>query len=78
MMASVGIVQAPYTIKAAHQHICNNEHPMPIWAHWKIAWKSKTIPKIKFFILVLLKGKVLTSNNLQRQGIIGPSRCPNC
>eukprot|EP00253_Pinus_taeda_P014551 PITA_14551 len=67
-----------YTIKAAHQHICNNEYPMPIWSHWKIAWKSETIPKIKFFIWVLLKGKVLTSNNWQKQGIIGPSRCQNC
>jgi len=50
---------------------------MPIWAQWKIAWKLETLPKIKFIIWVLLKGKVLTSNNLQKHGIIVPSRCPN-
>jgi len=38
----------------------------------------ETLPKIKFFIWVLLKGKVLTSKNLKKRGVIGPSRCPNC
>ena len=51
---------------------------MPIWTQWKIAWKSETLPKIKFFIWVLLKGKVLTSDNLKKLCNLGPSRCPNC
>ena len=66
-----------YTVKAPYHQICNSDHPMPIWTQWKIAWKSKTLPKIKFFIWVLLKGKVLTSDNLKKRGILGPSRCPN-
>eukprot|EP00253_Pinus_taeda_P022180 PITA_22180 len=51
---------------------------IPIWNHWRIIWKSEAIPKIKFFIWLLLKGKVLTAENLKKRGIIGPSRCPNC
>lgn len=67
-----------YIVQASHQSLCSIECPMPIWSHWKIAWNSKAIPKIKFFIWTLLKWKILTSDNLQRHGIIGPSRCPNC
>lgn len=35
-------------------------------------------PKNNFFIWLLLKGKILTTENLKRRGINGPSRCPNC
>lgn len=67
-----------YIVKSAYQQICSNEHPMPIWTQWKIAWKTEALQKIKFFIWVLLKGKVLTSENLKKHGVIGPSHCPNC
>jgi len=67
-----------YTIQAGHQYLCNKEYPAPAWTHWKTVWKSEAIPKIKFFIWTLLKGKVLTTYNLQKRGIAGPSRCPNC
>ena len=67
-----------YTVKDAYQHICNRDHPMSKWPHWKTVWKSETLPKIKFFIWVLLKGKVLTSDNLKIRGVSGPSHCPNC
>eukprot|EP00253_Pinus_taeda_P030665 PITA_30665 len=67
-----------YTIKSGHQHICNNTYQIPIWNHWRIIWKSEAIPKIKFFTWLLLKGKVLTAENLSKRGINGPSRCPNC
>lgn len=40
-----------YTIKAAYQHICNNEYSMPIWAHWKIAWKFRDHSKNKILHL---------------------------
>eukprot|EP00253_Pinus_taeda_P008935 PITA_08935 len=67
-----------YTIKSGHHHICNGIYQTPLWNHWKIIWKSEVIPKIKFFIWLLLKGKVLTAENLSKRGINGPSRCPNC
>jgi len=42
-----------------------------------MAWKSKTVPKIKFFIWTLLKGKILIADNLQKRGISGPPHFPN-
>ena len=41
-------------------------------------WKAESLPKIKFFLWILLRGKALTSENLRKRGFIGPSRCPNC
>eukprot|EP00253_Pinus_taeda_P004596 PITA_04596 len=67
-----------YTIKSGHHYICNSTYQIPIWNHWQIIWKSEAIPKIKFFIWLLLKGKVLTAENLRKRGINDPSRCPNC
>eukprot|EP00253_Pinus_taeda_P007019 PITA_07019 len=66
-----------YTIKSGYHYICNSTYQIPIWNHWRIIWKSEAIPKIKFFNWLLLKGKVLTSENLRKRGINGPSRCPN-
>lgn len=43
-----------------------------------MVWKSKVLPKINFFIWTLLKGKILTTENLQKRGINGPSCCLNC
>eukprot|EP00253_Pinus_taeda_P004331 PITA_04331 len=54
-----------YTVKSGHQHICNNTFQMTLWNHWKIAWRTKALPKIKFFIWLLLKGKNLTAKNLK-------------
>eukprot|EP00253_Pinus_taeda_P033369 PITA_33369 len=67
-----------YTIKSGHHYICNSTYQIPIWNHWRIVWKSEAIPKIKFFTWLLLKGKVLTAENLRKRGINGPSRCPSC
>eukprot|EP00253_Pinus_taeda_P019059 PITA_19059 len=67
-----------YTIKSGHHYISNSTFQMPLWNHWKITWKSEAIPKIKIFIWLLLKGKILTAENLSKRGINGPSRCPNC
>eukprot|EP00253_Pinus_taeda_P003315 PITA_03315 len=67
-----------YTIKSGHHYICNSTYQIPIWNHWRLIWKSEAIPKIKFFTWLLLKGKVLTAENLRKRGINGPSRCPNC
>lgn len=56
----------------------SRDYPVPPWVYWKTVWKSEAIPKVKFFIWTLLKGKILTSYNFQKRGIVGPSRCPNC
>lgn len=67
-----------YTAKAGYQRLCENTFPQAIWIHWKLVWKAEAPPKIKFFFWLLLKGKILTAENLKKRGIQGPSRCPNC
>jgi len=67
-----------YSIKASYDYLSSKEHPAIAWIHWKILKKVEAIPKIKFFMWTLLKGKILTADNLKKRGIVGPSRCPNC
>lgn len=43
-----------------------------------MVWRAEAPPKVKFFFWLLLKGKILTAENLRKRGIMGPSRCPNC
>jgi hypothetical protein len=45
---------------------------------WTTVWKSKFWPKISTFLWLLLQNKILTWDNLQRQGFIGPSICHLC
>lgn len=72
------LTRSNYTVQARHQYLRNNTFPMTLWNHWIMVWKSEALPKIKFFIWVLLKGKILTAENLQKRGINSPSRYPNC
>eukprot|EP00253_Pinus_taeda_P004040 PITA_04040 len=67
-----------YTIKDGHQYLCDNTFQTETWNQWKLVWKVEAPPKVKFFIWLLLKGKTLTTKNLRKRGIMGPSRCPNC
>jgi hypothetical protein len=39
---------------------------------WTTVWKSKFWPKISMFLWLLLQKKILTWDNLQRRGFIGP------
>ena len=67
-----------YTVKTGYK-ILQDQTNQQEWEPWKIAWKSESLPKIKNFIWTLLKGKILTSENLKRKrGFHGPSRCPLC
>eukprot|EP00253_Pinus_taeda_P032484 PITA_32484 len=46
-----------------------------LWTH---VWQPKLWPKISIFLWLLSKNRILTWDNLQKRGFIGPSRCPNC
>lgn len=48
------------------------------WEHWREAWKIESLPKIKVFMCTLLKGKILTADNLKNKGYEGPLRCAMC
>eukprot|EP00253_Pinus_taeda_P009559 PITA_09559 len=45
---------------------------------WDTLQKSKLWPKVSTFLWLLSKRRILTWDNLQKRGFIGPSRCPNC
>eukprot|EP00253_Pinus_taeda_P011233 PITA_11233 len=46
-----------------------------LWTH---IWQPRLWPKVSTFLWILSKHCILTWDNLQRRGFIGPSRCPNC
>jgi len=60
-----------YTIRYDHSHTEKDQ----LWNH---IWQSRLWPKVSTFLWLLSKRRILTSDNLQRRGFIGPSRCPNC
>lgn len=66
-----------YTVKIGYTTL-QEEQNQQDWAPWKFIWKTESLPKIKIFIWTLLKGKILTSENLKRKGFSGPSKCQTC
>eukprot|EP00253_Pinus_taeda_P009881 PITA_09881 len=50
-----------------------NRNPTANWNLHTTTWKSECIPKVKHFNWTLLKGKILTAENLRKRGIQGPS-----
>lgn len=55
-----------------------NINPTANWNLHIATWKSECIPKVKHFNWTLLKGKILTAENLRKRGIQGPSICCFC
>ena len=45
---------------------------------WTNLWKCSTLPKIDIFAWTLTHERILTGENLQKRGILGPFRCPLC
>lgn len=45
---------------------------------WNKIWNPNALPKVNIFYSLLLHKKILTSKNLRKKGIYGPSRCPLC
>jgi len=48
------------------------------WPLQKSVWKTESLHEINFFMWTMLKGNILTTDNLKRKGIHGPSICPLC
>ena len=51
---------------------------MPADKKWVRLWSLRLWPKITLFIWLLMKGRILTWDNLRRRGLIGPSKCVLC
>ena len=55
-------------------------HPVPLPRDklWQFVWAHGTWPKVSTFLWLLSHKRILTWDNLLKQGFIGPSQCPNC
>jgi len=67
-----------YAIKASYDALLDDFIPSPSWVLWKQVWKSESMPRIKIIIRTVFKGKILITDNLEKRGIQGASRCPLC
>ena len=45
---------------------------------WRKVWGGKWWPKVAAFSWLILKRRILTWDNIQVHGILGPSRCSLC
>ncbi|GLT63476.1 hypothetical protein SLA2020_360390 [Shorea laevis] len=51
------------------------------WSHgddWSWIWKVSTIPKIQYFLWLLMHGRLLTLDTLAQWGVVQNSGCPRC
>eukprot|EP00253_Pinus_taeda_P024025 PITA_24025 len=66
-----------FSVKEGYKSL-QNINPTANWNLHTATWKSECIPKVKHFNWTLLKGKILTAENLRKRGIQGPSICCFC
>jgi hypothetical protein len=66
-----------FTLKEGHA-LQEGFQFMPKDPIWTVVWKSKFWPKISTFLWLLIQNKILTWDNLQKRGFIGPSICHLC
>ena len=45
---------------------------------WKKIWISNMCPKVALFTWLVVKGRIITNENLRRRGVQGPSQCCMC
>ena len=65
-----------YNVKEGYQKI--SMEPPEVDKLWQKVWHTDSIPKVNSFIWILLHNKLLTTENLRKRGINGPSRCALC
>eukprot|EP00253_Pinus_taeda_P022784 PITA_22784 len=67
----------PFSVREGYKSL-QNRNPTATWNLHTATWKTECIPKVKHFNWTLLKGKILTAENLRKRGIQGPSICCFC
>ncbi|GKV19211.1 hypothetical protein SLEP1_g29500 [Rubroshorea leprosula] len=45
---------------------------------WSWIWNVCTIPKIKYFLWLVMHGRILTFDTLAQWGVVSDNRCPRC
>jgi hypothetical protein len=73
-----GMKGGAYTIKLGYQYQLQQLPLPPKEPHWNAIWKSEAIPKVKVSSWVLCHKRILTTENLKKHGVEGPSRCVLC
>ena len=53
-------------------------HVAPNPIQWNFVWSSMSIPKVDLFCWNVVHRSILTTENLRKRGLEGPSRCSLC
>ncbi|KAH9305379.1 hypothetical protein KI387_009783 [Taxus chinensis] len=64
-----------YTVKTGYN---NFFHYNQTEFNWNRIWMTDLTPKIKNFLWLAIRGRILTNDNLMRRGLIIPNRCHIC
>jgi hypothetical protein len=67
-----------YSVKQGYSSLLTYIPGPPPSNIWSFVWYGPSLPKINTFIWVMVHKKILTAENLQKRGIVGPSRCALC
>ena len=73
-----GFTSGSYSVAEGYRLIKAIPNVPPDPSQWNFVWSATSIPKIDFFCWTLAHNSVLTSDNLRKRGMEGPSRCPLC
>ena len=73
-----GLSSGKYTAAEGYQNFSANYNVPRNPEIWNYIWNCRTIPKIEMFSWTLMHGRVLTGENLEKRGIVGPFCCPLC
>ena len=65
-----------YMAFEGYQSLAKNYNVPSNPAIWNYLWNCRTLPKIEMFNWTLMHKRVLTGENLQKRGFVGPFRCP--
>jgi hypothetical protein len=65
-------------VKSGYKQLLEDSGIPPKSAIWKEIWNPNSLPKINIFCWQLAHKKLLTGDNLNKRGFLGPFRCALC
>jgi hypothetical protein len=73
-----GWINLGYTVREGYSSLLIElQHP-PRSRIWQNVWKDDSLLKINILFWLMVHENILTTENLQKQGIQQPSRCALC
>lgn len=70
-------MNGPFTLKIAYQSIDHDERVLSN-SKWKLIWDNKLPPKVKCFLWLVKKGRLLTNHERVRRKIASDAACARC